>query len=67
MYRLFLRWLRQDDGQDLIEYALLSSFVGFAGYAALGALGDLMQTTYKSWDTAVQSKELVQVPDPQAP
>jgi Flp pilus assembly pilin Flp len=64
MRRHLLQWVRNEDGQDLIEYALLASVVGFAALAAVNALGVAMQTTYVSWDTAVQSDALVEVPEP---
>jgi hypothetical protein len=59
-----MSWLVDDRGQDLIEYALLSSAIGLAGYLALNFLTDAMNTTYTSWDTAVQSDAAVEVPDP---
>jgi Flp pilus assembly pilin Flp len=57
------RWLVEDAGQDLIEYGLLCSFVGFATVAAVNLLGMAMNNTYESWDGAV--KELWEVPDPE--
>jgi Flp pilus assembly pilin Flp len=61
---LVRRWLREEHGQDLIEYALLCSFIGFAGVVAFSFVSTAMNTTYTSWDNAVQSPELVEVPDP---
>ena len=58
------RWLREEHGQDLIEYALLCSVIGFAGIVAFSFVSDAMHDTYESWDTAVQSDVLVEVPDP---
>ena len=58
------RWLREEHGQDLIEYALLCSVIGFAGVVAFSFISDAMHTTYSSWDTAGQTDELVEVPDP---
>jgi Flp pilus assembly pilin Flp len=63
----FRRWLREEHGQDLIEYALLCSVIGFAGVVAFSFLSDRMNTAYSSWDTAVQSDALVEVPDPVGP
>jgi Flp pilus assembly pilin Flp len=63
----FRRWLREEHGQDLIEYALLCSVIGFAGVVAFSFISDAMNTTYSSWDTAVQSDALVEVPDPVGP
>lgn len=61
---LLRRWLSEDDGQDLIEYALLASFVGFTMFAAAIFLSGAMHDTYTSWDTANQDKSLVEIPDP---
>jgi Flp pilus assembly pilin Flp len=62
---LLRRWLTEEDGQDVIEYALLATFVGFAAVVGVNLLGAAMTTTYSSWDNAVQSDALVEVPDPQ--
>lgn len=61
---LFDRWLREEDGQDLIEYALLCSAIGFAGTVAFSFVSDAMNSTYASWDDAVQDDALVEVPCP---
>jgi Flp pilus assembly pilin Flp len=61
---LLRQWIREEHGQDLLEYALLSSFIGFSCVAAVDLLANAMSTTYTSWDTAVQSDALVEVPDP---
>ena len=60
----FRRWLCEEHGQDLIEYALLCSAIGFAGAVAFSFISTAMNTTYASWDTAVQTEELVEIPDP---
>jgi Flp pilus assembly pilin Flp len=59
------RWLIEEDGQDLIEYALLASFVGFAAAGAVALLRTAMWNTYTSWDTTHQTDALVEVPDPE--
>ena len=64
MKRLLRTWLHGDDGQDLIEYALLGAAVALAGAVAFSFLGNAMSDTYELWDTAVQSDELVEIPDP---
>lgn len=58
------RLLTTDEGQDLIEYALLASFLGFGAAAGVRLIGAALNTTYTAWDTAGQSDELVEVPDP---
>jgi Flp pilus assembly pilin Flp len=62
--RLARAWLHEEDGQDLLEYMLLGATIAFAGVVAFSFLGGAMKDTYESWDTAVQSQELVEVPDP---
>ena len=63
MRRYVHRWLVEDAGQDLIEYGLLCSFVGFAAVAAVNLLGGAINNSYESWDAA--AKELWEVPDPE--
>ena len=49
------RWIREEDGQDLIEYALLCGAVGFAGTVAFSFISTAMNSTYTSWDNAVRT------------
>jgi Flp pilus assembly pilin Flp len=58
------RWLLEEDGQDILEYALLCSFLGFAAVAAVNLLSGAMNQTYTAWNAAAQSDALVEVPDP---
>jgi Flp pilus assembly pilin Flp len=41
--------VREDDGQDMIEYAFLAAFIGVAGYVALGDIVPAVGSTYASW------------------
>ena len=43
MKNLIARFVREDAGQDLIEYALLGSFVSLAAYVGANFLGDQPQ------------------------
>ena len=43
------RFVREDDGQDVVEYALLSAFLGVVGYLALSQIGTAVLNTYTSW------------------
>lgn len=61
---LWRRWLSEERGQDLIEYALLSGAIGLAGVAAFAYVSSAMHDTYEIWDSSVQSDALVEVPDP---
>ena len=58
-------WLNDERGEDVIEYALLASFLGFAAMAGAEVLRNAMNTTYSSWDKAIQSDALVEMPNPQ--
>jgi Flp pilus assembly pilin Flp len=61
--KLFHRLYREDDGQDLVEYALLTGAIGFAGVAGMNLLGIAINAVYGSWDTGVNS--LWEVPPPE--
>jgi Flp pilus assembly pilin Flp len=56
------RFVADDSGQDVIEYALLTAFIGVAGIAAWNAITGSLETAYKSYDTGVQS-----IYEPKAP
>ena len=47
--------LRDDQGQDLIEYALLAGFVSLATTAAVTSVGTSLNTVYGSVATKVSS------------
>jgi pilus assembly protein Flp/PilA len=49
MKNLFVRFVREDAGQDLIEYALLAALVALAAGAGAASLG----TKLNGWYTAV--------------
>ncbi len=46
---VLLRVLHEEEGQDLIEYALLTAIVGIAGIAAYAAIRATMKTSYEGW------------------
>ena len=52
MKALFTRFVRDDQGQDLIEYALLGSFVSLAAYTG----ADLLGTALDGWLTDVSTE-----------
>jgi Flp pilus assembly pilin Flp len=43
------RCVREDGGQDVVEYALLAAFFGIIGYLALSGIGTAVLNTYTSW------------------
>jgi Flp pilus assembly pilin Flp len=59
---IFLRLVRETDGQDLIEYAMLTAFIGFAGAAAWNVMQTNLGNAYTSWIAAVWN--LWEPPDP---
>ncbi len=50
--RLLKRLVVETAGQDLIEYALLSAFIGFAGGAAWNAIQTGLGNLYSAYLTA---------------
>ena len=58
-----VRFFKQDDGQDLVEYALLTAFVGLASLGAFDLLGGAIRATYTAWDAGINA--LWEPPAPQ--
>ena len=52
---LVARLYRDESGQDLIEYALLVTTIGYAGVFVWSLVGNAINTTYSSWVTSVDS------------
>ena len=61
------RLVVEQDGQDLIEYALLSAFIGLAGVAVFSGMGGTMKTAYDAWIANANSDAVVTMPDPIPP
>ena len=53
-----LRLIRDENGQDILEYALLCAFIAFAGMAAFTAMQGTIGTAYQSWDSNINSDPL---------
>ena len=49
------RLIADEDGQDLVEYALLTSFVAFASVAGLNAIVSAVQTAYAIFNNAMNA------------
>jgi pilus assembly protein Flp/PilA len=49
------RFVREDQGQDLIEYALLAAFIALVSMGAITALGTQLNLTYGSLGTKVSA------------
>ena len=55
MRRLALRALREEAGQDLIEYALLAGFISLVAIAAITSIGVQVNSWYEGYDTTIQT------------
>lgn len=62
MTALLVRLFRSEDGQDLVEYALLTAGVGFAGLAAWPLVVSSLGTVYATLDQ--QTQDLWEPPNP---
>ena len=48
MKNLFARFVREEAGQDIIEYALLAAFISVVAYTILVTIGTDVTTIYTS-------------------
>jgi len=55
MKNVISRFVREEKGQDLIEYALLGTAVSLAAIVGAKALGAALNNWYSGMSTAVQS------------
>ena len=46
---LFIGFVADDSGQDIIEYGLLAATIGVAGILVLPEIGDAMGAAYSAW------------------
>ena len=53
MKNLFNRFVREEQGQDLIEYALLAGLISLASVVAITALGTAIQDKFDEVGGAV--------------
>jgi Flp pilus assembly pilin Flp len=49
-----LELLREEEGQDLVEYGLLALFIGIAGLAVWQAIVACLGASYSGYDSGVQ-------------
>jgi pilus assembly protein Flp/PilA len=52
---LFYRFIREDEGQDLVEYALLITFIALACIVGMQQLGTAINNRYQSISTSLQT------------
>jgi Flp pilus assembly pilin Flp len=62
MRQLIIRLMREECGQDIVEYALLAAFIGTVGILTWQSIGVRIGGKYVGWDTGVQG--LHSPPDP---
>jgi Flp pilus assembly pilin Flp len=62
MGSLLLRLFTDEGGQDLVEYALLTTFVGLSAVLAFNVLQTAIGFAYGSWETGVNT--IWESPDP---
>jgi len=55
LHALALRLIRDEEGQDLIEYALLATFVSLVAIAGATLLGTALNGWYSKVNTQVQN------------
>jgi pilus assembly protein Flp/PilA len=55
MKALFNRFVREEAGQDLIEYALLAGFISLVAVAAITAVGTGLKGVYDNVNTQVNA------------
>jgi len=48
MKQLFVRFVKEEEGQDLIEYALLAAFLALGIVAILGSVRGGLQTVFNN-------------------
>jgi pilus assembly protein Flp/PilA len=54
MKSLFVRFVREEAGQDLIEYAMLATLIALVAGAAATTLGTNLSTWYQNMGTTVK-------------
>jgi pilus assembly protein Flp/PilA len=55
MKNLIARFVREEEGQDIIEYALLAAFISISGYTILSGIGTSVNSIYTKVNTATSS------------
>jgi Flp pilus assembly pilin Flp len=52
-YHVIARFVRHEEGQDLLEYGLLISLIAIGALLAVSSVGDVMQTLW--WGPIAQA------------
>jgi pilus assembly protein Flp/PilA len=53
--QLFMKLAKEDSGQDLIEYALVSALVGLGSVAAISGLDNSLKNTFNAIGSGLSS------------
>jgi Flp pilus assembly pilin Flp len=53
MRRFVVRALRDEDGQDLIEYAMLAAFISLVAVASITGIGTQVNSWYEGYANTV--------------
>ena len=61
---LVTAFVRDERGDDLIEYALLAGLIGLVGVLAFNTVSGKMSNAYTGWNANAQSKWLPDAPTP---
>ena len=59
---LVTAFLRDERGDDLVEYALLAGLIGLAGVLAFNTLSGKMGNAYTAWNANAQSQWVPDAP-----
>lgn len=46
--KILIRLVKEDSGQDLIEYALVAALIGLGAVASMKALGTIISTAFST-------------------
>ena len=52
--QLVIDFVRDEAGQDIVEYALLTAVIGLVGFVTWQAVTAGIGTAYQGWDTGTQ-------------
>ena len=56
MSNLIVRFVREEEGQDLIEYSLLAAIIAVGSIVAMGLVGDEIDTVFGDVVTGLQTR-----------
>jgi len=58
------RFVREDRGQDLVEYALLAAIIAIAGLLVMPTISSKMGNEFRAWGTNVNNIVVPSNPKP---